>query len=113
YWRVRSAPGGRSNSSRSSAPHSKPPRISPSSANSFVARQVCDSPCAVLSKSSADDPGIGEPIENTPIPLLVRGSATLPPLAPPKPFGDDGGTKTASLTPAIRGSEGAVTAAHT
>src|SRR6185503_2873049 len=90
----------------SSAPHSKPPRISPSSANSFVARQVCDSPCAVLSKSSADDSGISEPIENTPIPLLVRGSATLPPLAPPKPFGEGGGMKTASWTPAMRACEG-------
>ena len=37
-------PGGRSNISRSSAPHSKDPRISPRSANSLVARHVWDSP---------------------------------------------------------------------
>ena len=42
-----------------------------------MARQVWDSPCAALSNSSASDSGISEPIEKTPIPLLVRGSATL------------------------------------
>ena len=77
YWTVRSAPGGRSNISRSSAPHSKEPRISPRSANSLVARQVWDSPCAALSNSSDSDSGTSVPIEKTPIPLLVRGSATL------------------------------------
>ena len=96
YWTVRSAPGGRSNSSRSSAPHSKAPRISPRSANSLVARHVCDSPCAALSKSSASDSGITEPIEKTPIPSLVRGSATLS-----RP-----GTNRASWTPAMRACEG-------
>ena len=42
-----------------------------------VARHVWDSPCAALSKSSASDSGTSEPIEKTPIPLVVRGSATL------------------------------------
>ena len=96
YWTVRSAPGGRSNISRSSAPHSKDPRISPRSANSLVARHVCDSPCAALSNSSASDSGISEPIEKTPIPLLVRGSATL--WLP--------GTNSAPWTPAMRACEG-------
>ena len=77
YWTVRSAPGGRSNMSRSSAPHSKEPRISPRRANSLVARQVCDSPGAALSNSSDADSGTSVPIEKTPIPLLVRGSATF------------------------------------
>src|SRR6476646_3578298 len=93
YWTVRSAPGGRSNISRSSAPHSKDERISLRRENSFVARQVWDSPCAALSNSSDSDSGISEPIEKTPIPFVVRGSATLwLPLAAPKPLGEGGGT---------------------
>ncbi len=107
YWTVRSAPGGRSNISRSSSPHSNDPRISPSSANSRVARHVCDSPCATLSNSSASDSGMSEPVEKTPMPLAVRGSATLGrPLAAPKPAGEGGGTKTACCTPAMRACDG-------
>ena len=96
YWTVRSAPGGRSNISRSSAPHSKDPRISPRRANSLVARHVWDSPCAALSNSSASDSGIIEPIEKTAIPFVVRGSATL--WLP--------GTNSAPWTPAMRACEG-------
>ena len=56
-WRVRSAPGGRSNRSTSSFPHATEARTSPKAANSFVARQVCDSPDATDAKSSAWDSG--------------------------------------------------------
>ena len=107
YWTVRSAPGGRSTMSRSSAPHSKEPRISPRSANSLVARQVWDSPAAALSNSSDSDSGISEPIEKTAMPLLLRGSVAmrLPPGAP-TPLGDAGGTNTAPWTPAMRAWEG-------
>ena len=61
-----------------------------------MARHVWDSPCAALSNSSASDSGISEPIEKTPIPLLVRGSATL--WLP--------GTNSAPWTPAMRACEG-------
>ena len=61
-----------------------------------MARHVWDSPCAALSNSSAFDSGTSEPIEKTPIPLLVRGSATL--WLP--------GTNSAPWTPAMRACEG-------
>ena len=96
YWTVRSAPGGRSNISMSSAPHSTDARISPRRANSLVARHVCDSPCAVDSNSRAFDSGISEPIEKTPIPFLVRGSAIF--FVP--------GTNNAPWRPAMRACEG-------
>ena len=114
YWTVRSAPGGRSNSSTSRVPQWKAPSISVRRANSLVARQVWDSPRAALSNSSAADSGMSEPIEKIPIPLVVRGSAILAlPLAAPEPLGKGGGTNNAPCTPAMRACDGPLKSAST
>ena len=80
YWTVRSAPGGKSNIGESRAPHSKAPRISPRRENSLVARHVCDSPGAALSKSSASDSGsVSHREDRDPVPGPRERDLRLPP----------------------------------
>jgi len=101
--KVRSAPGGRSKSNTSSFPQATDARTSPNAANSFVARQVWDSPWLTDAKSSASDSGRNAPTEKTETPSRDLGSAI--PSAP--------GTGTAPRSPVMRACVGPLKSAST